>query len=136
MVHVIMGVRGSGKTKQLIALVNEAAAAEKGAVVCLEHGNKLTYDIKYSTRLVDTKENHISGYPALKAFISGLYAGNYDISKVFIDSLGKVAQDQDLKNAEEFLAWVDQFGAANGVDFVITISADINAATDGIKKYF
>lgn len=135
MVKVIMGLRGSGKTKHLIEMVN-AAASESGSVVCLEHGTKLTYDIKSVVRLVDTKENGVSGYPALKAFISGLYAGNYDISKIFIDSLSKIAEDTDLANAEEFLNWAAEFCQKNNTEIVATLSADIKDATEGIKKYF
>lgn len=136
MVKVIMGLRGSGKTKQLIALVNDAAEKEAGSVVCLERGTKLTYDIKSSARLVDTLENGVKGYPALKAFISGLYAGNYDISKIFIDSLSKIAEDDDLSHVEEFLDWAVTFCQKNNVEIVATLSADVNAATEGIRKYF
>ncbi len=135
MVKVIMGLRGSGKTKHLIEMVN-AAAQEAGSVVCLERGTKLTYDIKSSVRLVDTQENGVKGYTALKAFISGLYAGNFDISKIFIDSLSKVAEDTDLAAAEEFLDWASAFCQKNNTEIVATLSADVNDATDGIKKYF
>ena len=136
MVKVIMGLRGSGKTKALIDMVNESAAKEAGSVVCLERGTKLTYDVKSSARLVDTKENGVADYAALKAFISGLYAGNYDISKIYIDSLSKIAQCDDLAAAEEFLDWAAGFCQKNNTEIIATLSADINAATEGIKKYF
>ena len=136
MVKVIMGLRGSGKTKHLIELVNGAADEDHGVVVCLERGTKLTYDIKSKVRLVDTKDNGVKSYTQLQAFISGLYAGNYDITKIFIDSLSKVAEDIDLTHAEDFLDWAEAFCNKNNTEIICTLSADINDATEGIKKYF
>ena len=90
MVRVIMGVKGTGKTKQMIELINSAVHSENGNVVCIERGPKLTYDIHYKIRLVEASHYDIKSYDFLKGFISGLYAGNYDITHVFIDSLTKI----------------------------------------------
>ena len=134
MVRVIMGVKGTGKTKQMIELINAAAQNESGSVVCIEHNSKLTYDIHYQIRLVDAKEYSINNFEMLKGFVSGLHAGNYDISKVFIESLTKiVAEDPSV---EQFLDWLNDFGEKNGINFTVTISADNALASEGVKKYF
>jgi hypothetical protein len=79
----------------------------------------------------------MDGFSSLKGFISGLHAGNFDITHVFIDSLYKVANcDGDIAETEAFLAWCESFGEANSMSFTITISDDINKATDAIRKYF
>ena len=80
MVRVIMGVKGTGKTKQMIELINTAAKNEDGSVVCIEHGSKLTYDIHYQIRLIEAKDYALTSFDMLKGFISGLHAGNYDIT--------------------------------------------------------
>ena len=103
MVKVIMGVRGNGKTKQLIDLVNNAINNEKGSVICIERGKKLTYDINYKARLIDISAYEIESFAMLKGFICGLYSGNYDISSIFIDSLYKVASQSDAESAGQFL---------------------------------
>ena len=59
MVKVIMGKRGSGKTKQVIELVNTAVNAEKGNVVCVEKGQNLRFNIKNSAKLIDISEYDI-----------------------------------------------------------------------------
>ena len=87
MIHVIMGLKGSGKTKKLIDAVHSAVAEAHGDVVCIEYGKKLTYDVSYKVRLVDSKEYAISAPEMLKGFLSGLHAGNFDIPHVFIDNL-------------------------------------------------
>ena len=92
MIRVIMGKKGTGKTKQMIDMINEAVQSEHGNVVCIEKGSKLTFDIHYQIRLVDSSEYDVANFTALKGFISGLHAGNYDITHIFIDSLTKLAQ--------------------------------------------
>ncbi len=137
MVRVIMGVKGTGKTKQMIEMINSAVHSENGNVVCIERGPKLTYDIHYKIRLVEASHYDMSGYEFLKGFISGLYAGNYDITHVFIDSLTKIVGVKDLDHTtEEFLDWLSSFSEKNNIKFTVTISADASLATEGVKKYF
>ena len=137
MVRVIMGVKGTGKTKQMIELINAAAKSESGSVVCIEHGNKLTYDIHYQIRLIEAKEYSLKNFDMLKGFISGLHAGNYDITKVFIESLTKIVDvPAEDPGVEQFLDWLNAFGERNGISFTVTISADTALASEGVKKYF
>ena len=110
MLHVIMGLKGSGKTK------------------------KLTYDVTYKVRLVDSREYGISTPDMLKGFLSGLHAGNFDITNVFIDNLYKTI-GTDLAAAEDFVAWCAKFAADNSMEITITISDDPAKASDGLKQY-
>ena len=135
MVKVIMGLKGSGKTKQLIELINNAAKAEPGNVVCIEADRNMTYDIHYHIRLIDAQEYKLDSYELMRGFISGLYAGNYDITHVFIDNLCKIVGTDVNQETEGFLNWLDQFGEKNNLKFTATISADTSIATDGMQKY-
>lgn len=136
MVRLIMGVKGSGKTKQLIGLINSAAKDEPGNVVCIEANSTMTYDIHYRIRLIDAQEYKLTSYESVRGFISGLYAGNYDISHVFIDSLCRIVGSEVDHATEEFLNWLDVFGEKNNIKFTVTISGDVSLATDGMSKYF
>ena len=135
MVRLIMGVKGSGKTKQLIELINNAAKDEPGNVVCIEANRNMTYDIHYHIRLIDADEYKLNSYEMFRGFISGLCAGNYDISHVFIDNLCKTVGREVDKDTGLFLDWLDVFGEKNNIKFTVTISADLGLATDGMKKY-
>ncbi|MDR0293333.1 MAG: hypothetical protein LBH95_04185 [Oscillospiraceae bacterium] len=135
MVTVIAGLKGLGKTKQLIDLCNTASGNSSGAVVCIERGQKLKYDINHGARLIDSIPYDIKSYQVLRGFITGLYAGNYDISDIFIDSLFKVSGNADTQECEKFLQWCDSFGGENGVSFTITISIGDGEITGGIRKY-
>ena len=137
MVRVIMGAKGSGKTKQLIEMINYAAENETGNVVCVEIGKKLVFDVSPSVRLVESSDFASDNFSFFKGFISGMYASNYDLTHVFIDSLCKIIpSDPASAEVEDFLQWLDRFSEQNGVKFTITISADIDLATDALKAYF
>ncbi len=135
MVRLIMGMKGSGKTKQLIELINNAAKDEPGNVVCIEANRNMMYDIHYHIRLIDAQEYRLNSYDLMRGFISGLYAGNYDITHVFIDNLGKITGRDVDKETEDFLNWLDVFGEQNNIKFTATISADPSVATDGMQKF-
>lgn len=136
MVKVIIGLRGSGKTKQLVDSINTAIKNESGSMVCIEKGNKLTYDIDYRVRLIEASEYTMGSFTFLKGFISGLHAGNFDITHVFIDSLYKISGDSDVANVEDFLNWCESFGRSNMMDFTIVISDEPEKMPEGIKKFF
>lgn len=137
MVRVIMGVKGTGKTKQMIELINTAVQNEHGNVVCIERGPKLTYDINYKIRLIEASHYDMKSFDFLKGFISGLYAGNYDITHVFIDSLTKIVPSAATDLAvEDFLDWLNKLGERNNIKFTVTISADSDLASEGVRKYF
>ena len=135
MVSLIMGGKGSGKTKQLIELINNAAKDEPGNVVCIEANRNMTYDIHYHIRLIDAQEYKLTNYDLMRGFISGLYSGNYDITHGFIDILCKIGGHDVDKETEEFLNWLDGFVEKNDIKFTATISADPSVATDGMQKY-
>lgn len=134
MIQVIMGLKGSGKTKKLIDSINEALTHASGDVVCIEYGKKLTYDLNYRVRLVDSKEYSISNSDMLKGFLSGLHAGNFDITNVYIDNLYKTI-GTDRANGEAFVAWCAKFAAANDMNITITISDDPALASESMKQY-
>ena len=133
MVKVFMGLPGSGKTKHLIDLVNNAVENESGNVVCIELGQKLRFDLNHNAKLVDITEYDFQGsFETLTAFVSGMYAGNYDITHIFIDSTLKIAGTDDVAAIEDFLGRLDAFSEKTGVKFTVSLSTDVSRATDKI----
>lgn len=135
MVRLIMGAAGAGKTKQLIELVHASVEAEKGSVVCIESGSDMTYDVSYNVRLVNAGEYELTSFESLRGFVSGLYAGNYDISHVYIDNLWKITRSTELQDTEKFLNWLERFSEKNSVKFTVTVSAAEDTATDVMRNF-
>ena len=134
MIQVIMGLKGSGKTKKMIDSINETIASAQGDVVCIEYGNHLTYDINYRVRLVSSKEYGINNMDKLKGLISGLHAGNFDITNIYIDNLYKTI-GTDRAAGEAFILWCAEFAKTNNLKITITVSDDPAEASDDVKAY-
>ena len=134
MIHVIMGLKGSGKTKKMVDSIHATVANASGDVVCIEYGKKLTYDVNYRVRLVDSKEYGISNPCMLKGFLSGLHAGNFDITHVYIDNLYKTI-GSDRAAGEAFILWCAEFAKANNMEITLTVSDDPALASEEIKAF-
>lgn len=135
MVKLIIGGTGSGKTKEIVDQVNAAVKEEKGSVVCISRGNKLTFDISHDARLIDATDYPIKDYASLLGFVCGIHAGNYDITRVFIDSLYKIAGVKDVAQAEVFLNNLEKFSEKHSVNFTVAMSEDQTAITEGMKRF-
>ena len=134
MVKVIIGVKGTGKTKALISMVNEAAEKSNGNVVCIEKGVGLRFDIKPTVRLINTNEYLVFDAQALYGFVAGILASNHDVTDLFIDGALKIANN-DMAAFENFLKAVDELVSKVNVNVVMTSSIPAEAASDVVKKY-
>ena len=135
MVKLIMGLKGSGKTKKLVDLVISAVNEGRGDVVVIEKERSLTYDIPYQARLVDAGSYDIGSYELLKGFLSGIHAGNYDITHIFIDNYYKLTGDKSPEAMVGFVKWLNRFSDNEKVDFYLSISADPETVPEELKEY-
>lgn len=134
MLKLIIGVKGTGKTKALINTVNEAAEKSAGKVVCIEKGIGLRFDIKYSVRLINTNEYLIFDADALYGFIAGILASDHDVTDVFVDSALKIANN-DIVAFDTFVKEVDELATNHNINIVMTSSIPTEEASDIVKKY-
>ena len=130
MVSLILGKKGTGKTKRLIALCNKATEESKGNVVFIEKEGILIYDVSHRARLVVVDEFDIKGFDALYGFISGMCAGNYDITDFFVDSTRKIGGD-DIEQLADF---TERLAKLN-TNVFISVSADMSELPERITKY-
>jgi len=132
MVTLIIGKKGTGKTKKLIALANETAAASTGNVVVIEKGAKLTYDITHKARLIDTDAYEITGYDMMFGFLSGICAGNFDVTDILVDSTFKICPEA-IDGLEEFVIKLNKLADSSETKFTLLISAAEADLPEGIK---
>ena len=132
MVTLLIGKKGTGKTKKLIARANEAVAASSGNVVVIEKGAKLTYDVTHKARLIDTEQYFIAGYDMLYGFISGICAGNYDVTDILVDSTFKIAPEA-IAGLESFTKKLQALSESTSTNIVMLISADEADVPDSIN---
>lgn len=134
MIKLIVGVKGTGKTKQLIELVSQALNTTNGDVVCIEKGDKLRFDVNYRCRLVDTEAFGVTDAASLYGFVAGILASNHDVTDVFIDSALKICQE-DTAAFDEFLKKADVIAEKNDAKLVITASIPAENVTETMKQY-
>ena len=134
MIKLVIGVKGTGKTKTLIDQANAALTTSKGNVVCLEKGSKLRYDINYQVRLINTDDYLISDAQSLEGFVAGILASDNDVTDLLIDSALKICNN-DIYAFDQFLAKLDKLTAGANINILITASMPAEDATDMIKKF-
>ena len=132
MIKLFIGSKGSGKTKTLIELTNNAAQSSNGSVVCIEKGDKLKHEITYKARLIDTDAFAVNTAEALYGFIAGILASNSDITDIFVDSSLKICGN----NVADFEAMLPKLEkVAENVNVVMSASIAVEEAPEGVKKY-
>ena len=125
MITLILGKKGSGKTKRLLAMCNEAAASSNGNVVFIEKDNTVPYDVTHKARLAVAEEYGVNGYDTFYGFIAGMCAGNYDITDIFVDSTLKIGGG----DREEFARFVEKLhDLSKKADTNLTLSVSADAA--------
>ena len=134
MIKLITGVPGTGKTKMLIGMVNEAVKATNGNVVCIEKGIKLRFDINYNVRLINTDEYLIDDAQSLFGYLSGIIASNHDVTEIFIDSALKICQN-DMPAFETAVNEMEQPANKTNVNIIITSSIPKGQEPESLKKY-
>ncbi len=134
MIKILMGEKGTGKTKAFIEMVNQSVNDEKGNVICVMKGDRHLFDLKSAIRLTDTTDFYVEDFHALHGFISGMISRDYDITHIFIDSITKIA-GENFDEFDGFLCKLESLSDKYNVNFTITVSAPVSDATDEIKKY-
>ncbi len=132
MIKLIVGKKGSGKTKILVEKINEAARTTNGSVVCIEKELQLTYNIAHSVRLVDVDGYGIVGYDAFYGMICGVLAGNYDITDLFVDGTLRIG-GRDTADLAKMIAKLTPLAEARNVNVIFTVSCDKEDLASDLK---
>lgn len=133
MIQVITGKRGSGKTKILLGMIDDAVKASTGDIICIEKCMKLTYSVNHKVRLVDAERYNINGFDMFYGFVAGVLAGNYDIKEVFVDGILKIGG----RNYDELGALLEKIDILSGddVQMIFTVSEDNENLPESVLKY-
>ena len=135
MVELLIGKKGTGKTKALIEKVNNALTVAKGNVVFISNDtNRNIFDVKSKARMADTSEFEIKSYDEFLGFISGIISRDFDITNIFVDGIFKIVGSDNLDGFESFLNRLDTMSKKFEITFVISVSIDAETAPDYIKK--
>ena len=124
MVKLLLGHKGSGKTKQMIDLANESVESSKGSVIFINKNHRLMYDLRYKIRVICMEDfEHITNCDEYIGFLYGIISLDHDIETIYIDSILKHA-DFSLGDLPEFVERLKDIAKNYGMDFVVSVSAE------------
>ena len=134
MLKMIVGVKGTGKTKTLISMVNAATELSAGSVVCIEKGTNLRFNVKYQARLINVDEYALTDAQSLYGFIAGVYASNQDITHIFVDGTYRIC-NKNIDEFEKFVLETAKFADEADVNVVMTVSMPIDDIPESVRQY-
>ena len=135
MIKLIVGLKGVGKTAQLVDEMNLQAVDKSKDAVCIVRGKRLETQVKPQIRLIDISEYPTKGYREFLSFLAGICAKDYDLTDIYIDSISKVADAGENDQITEFLSLLEPFANSNNVNFTIILSEDPNKISAEVSKY-
>ncbi len=135
MIKIHIGLKGSGKTKKLIDDVNNALTQEKGNVVCITEGNRLIHDLDRNARMVNTEQFDIKNFDMFEGLLCGIIAQDFDVTHIFIDSVFKSVPSADMSTIDNLIKAIEKLEEKFNVSFTLMVSAEIDSATELVKKY-
>ena len=139
MIQVILGDKGSGKTKRLIDLTNDALKSEHGNIIFIDDDKRYMYDLRHEIRFVDASE-----YPAaykcsasaFLAFVCGMLSADFDLSLISVDAFKKLVKTPlDDIEMERFFENLEYISKAHNCSFVLSISVAEEEVPEYIRKY-
>ena len=134
MLKMIVGVKGTGKTKTLISMVNAATELSAGSVVCIEKGTNLRFNVKYQARLINVDEYALTDAQSLYGFIAGVYASNQDITHIFVDGTYRIC-NKNIDEFEKFVLETAKFADEADINVVMTVSMPIDDIPESVRQY-
>ena len=124
MVKLLIGHKGTGKTKMMIELANTEAEKSDGNIIFINKNTRLMYDLKYKIRVVCMEDyEHVTNSDEYIGFLYGIISSDHDIKTIYIDSILKHA-DFSLGDLPEFLTRLKNISKDYGMDFVVSLSAE------------
>ncbi len=133
MINLIIGKKGTGKTKIIIDQINEAVKSTNGNIVCIEKGDNIRRSISYKVRWTDAEQFNIEGMDTFYGFVAGMLAGNFDIKDIFVDGIFKIVG----RDYEAFGKMLEKLDKLTGEDAVVTftVSADESELSENVKQF-
>lgn len=138
MIQVILGKKGSGKTKRLIDLANEALKVEHGVILFVDDDARYMYDLRHEIRFVNAGEFALGEHRSADWFyglLAGMLAVNFDITLVFVDAFAKLINNTDWNRTEDLFKRLESLCTEHNVNLVLSVSGDPAALPEFITRY-
>ncbi len=134
MIKLITGGKGTGKTKRLIDMANEAVKKTDGHIVFIDDDSRHIYDLHYDIRFVDTMDFPLSNYREFIGFVYGILSQDSDIKEMFVDGLTNVIRTLDNESLQKLIAKLEKISSERGLDFIVTMNCELLDLPEDVKQ--
>jgi len=134
MIQMIYGKKGSGKTKRILDMANDAVQACTGSIAFIDDDNSYMFDLKNQIRFINASEYAVSNPDMFLGFLKGILASNYDLSLLFVDGFLRIV-NAEMVELEQFFSYLEKYADKAGVTLVLSVSGDQDTAPEYVKKY-
>lgn len=138
MIQVVLGKKGSGKTKRLIDLANEALKSEHGVIVFVDDDKRYMYDLRHEIRFVNAGEFALGEHRSADWFyglLGGMMAANFDITRIYVDAFARLINNTDWNELDKLFAQLEQLADQHNVHLVLSVSGDPESLPTFITRY-
>ena len=138
MIQVVLGKKGSGKTKRLIDLANDALKTEHGVIVFVDDDKRYMYDLRHQVRFVNAGEFALGEHRSADWFyglLGGMLAVNFDIARIYVDAFARLINNTDWNELETLFKKLEEMSAQHNCDLVLSVSADPETLPEFITRY-
>lgn len=132
MVKLIVGSKGSGKTKLLLEAVRQGVQNSDGNVVFIDNSDQHAFEIDHNVRLINALNYNVDSCDKFHGFIAGILAGNYDITDIYVDAILRIV-GRDYDKLGDMLEAIDKI--SEDVTVMITISDDTEKLPESVLKF-
>lgn len=133
MVKLIAGLKGTGKSKQVVKTANEHVLNAKGNIIYIDDDNRPMHELDHKIRFIDVSELPICIASEFFGFVSGIIASNYDIEHIYIDGVFNKVEITEANLAILFGRF-EELSNKYGIDFTITLNVE-ESTPESLKKY-
>lgn len=123
MIRLLLDKAGSGKTKKMIDMANDEIGNLKGELVFIDKDNRHIHDLHRSIRLIPANEYEIDSLSNFSGFLCGIISKDYDIEKIYIDDLNKIAS-VNCSNIEPCLEELDRISQKYEIEIIISATSE------------
>lgn len=134
MIQLIVGNKGKGKTKHLLAKVNEAIKGANGNIVYLDKSSKHMYELNNKVRLINVKDYGIGNCDEFIGFVCGIISQDHDLEELYFDSFLKIAGLEDGQDLLPVFNRLESISETFHIKITISISVDEHELPEEVKS--
>lgn len=134
MVKLILGAKGSGKTKWLINGANDDIKAGNGNITFLDVEDEHIFSLDTNVRLINLSDYSVNSIEKFYGFLLGMLSMDFDLEKIYIDSVYKIIdiKKEDLKCLVKNL---DEISEKHDVDILINVDYVADEVDSDLRSY-